>query len=247
MRAVRAARSWRRASSAPASAVVAYSAMASRPRVENGALKRAAERHVGDRLGQRAERDGGREGAQRHRGQARGVVEDAGRRAGQQPRGQDGAEAALGDPGPPVRRARAEQPADRRGAGAAGEQEREGGAERRGGEGQRDPAATPKRTPAAVAVTWPGNITQVETAANSTNSSGAAGPADCAHAASSDGVGIPTVCASTATSGDEREHRETQAGERTATERIGGQPGHQQNVTARPTAGYGTRFSLLNG
>ena len=38
-RAVRAARSCRRASSAPARAVAAYSAMASRPRVENGALR----------------------------------------------------------------------------------------------------------------------------------------------------------------------------------------------------------------
>ena len=99
----------RRASSAPARAVVAYSAMASRPRVENGALRRRRGRRRRSSLGSAPSAHGGREGADRHRGQAGGVVQDAGRGTGQQPRGQDRAEAALGDPRPPVGRARAEQ------------------------------------------------------------------------------------------------------------------------------------------
>ena len=116
------------------------------------------------------QRDRCGEGAQRHGGQARGVVQDAGRGAGEQPRGQHGAEPALCDPRPPVRRARPEQTADRPAPMLRASRNAAAAPSVAAASVNATPAATPNRTPAAVAVTWPGNITQVEAAAISTNS-----------------------------------------------------------------------------
>ena len=175
-------RGGRPAISAPPAAAPPYSRERERGSAGQRIRQGAAERDVSDRLRQRAECDGAEEGARPHARQAGRVVDQPGRGRGREPAGEHRAEPVRRQPRLPARfRA---GPAGWR---MASEPSRRAAVRHRAAprtaaaSASAVPATAPKSTPAATALTCPGNSARQSMPAVSTNTTGPAGPAAAIH------------------------------------------------------------------